>query len=161
MRRILLAAGAALSLGMTPAPLSVPQGCDGCFGAGGGGGASGGTCGGMIDITVTVFNGRCKWAAADSAFLFNCKQVAGCMTSVTRSWSGLPAGTPLEFCVDPNVGQFFCLQDPPDAGSGSGSDVRDSLLMDCKAGSYTWSISAACGLSATALGACSRCVGDI
>lgn len=161
MRRVLLAASAALTLGMTPATLSVAQGCDGCFGAGGGGSASGGTCGGMIDITVTVADGKCKWAAVDSAFLFHCKQISGCETSVTRSWQGLPPNVPLDFCVDPGVGQLFCLQDPPTSGSGSGSDARDSLTMQCKNGSYQWTMSAGCGLAASALGTCSRCVGDI
>lgn len=154
----------ALPLPALRAVPSVPPqgvGCVGCQGSGGGQAqASGGSCGGTVQISVLMGSGECKWVQGDEWGEFDCKAIKGCKPTVTRSWSGLPANSALEFCITLS-GQTLCLQNPPNAGSGSGSDVRNSADQPCETGaSRTFTISSpGCGLSASTETNCSSCDG--
>lgn len=159
-----------LSLSALPMPLApaapsaspLPDtACVGCQGAGGGlATASGGSCGGSVSISVTMQPGTCKFVMTSEFGLFDCRPVKGCKPTVARSWSGLAAGSELDFCLTLE-GQKFCLVNPPSAGTGSGSDTRDSASMTCDSGtSRTFSIeSASCGLFAATQTTCSSCDG--
>lgn len=150
------------------APLSRPssppaQACTGCIGNGGTAVASGGTCGGRVEISVTAANGQCKWFLTDEPLLLECKSTQGCKTTIVRSWSGLPTGSVVEFCVEAGD-ETLCLVKKNVVGAeGSGSSTRTGPVLDCKAGDgdLTFQVeSAACGLAAEVTPTCSECEGD-
>jgi len=116
----------------------------------------------MLSIQVTVASGKCKWFAGQEPLVFECAAMKGCKPTVTRSWSGLPVNALIDSCMIV-AGQEFCLNPPLSVGSGgSGSDMRDSMDMQCAAGGdTTFSVSAPlCGLNASAGASCTRCEGD-
>ena len=145
-------------------PASSQGNCAGCVGAGGTASASGGTCGGMVSISVVVEPGQCRWIASDDELLFLCVQTLGCKTSVTRSWSGLPAGTKVDACVVVD-GQELCLRPkiPGQSPVGNG-ESRPGPELKCSDDSNgpTFTVEAAsCGLTAEVTPTCTGCHGDI
>lgn len=139
------------------------SGCDGCAGSGGSSASSGGSCGSaMVSITVTVTSGKCKWVLGELEDL-SCGQARGCVPQVTRSWSGMGANSPLDFCVQIED-DLLCLSPAPNAGvTGSGSDSRASAAMGCSnssANTRSYSVSSpTCGLTASAQAGCTGCNG--
>lgn len=137
---------------------SVPRSWQACSGCEGEGGYAPSTpvegCDGIVTIEVTMIDGICKpvgLATGSPA----CWDKKACTPTVIRTWSGLPAYSALEFCAQDAV-ETLCLQDPPDAGDGSGSDSRDAGEIGC--GSWTtYSIATACGQSASVTATCSSC----
>ena len=141
-----------------------PQACVGCTGNGGTASASGGTCGGRVEISVTASNGQCKWFLTDEPLLFECKSTKGCETTIVRSWTGLPVGSIVEFCVELGD-ETLCLQKKNVVdGDGAGSSTRTGPSLPCKAGpgDLTFQVeSEPCGLMAEVTPTCSECIGDI
>ena len=146
---------------LKPAPVvTLPDtGCVGCEGSGGAQAtSSGGNCGGVVKISVVMAPGSCKWVLGTEYGQFYCRSIKGCRPTVTRSWQGLPAGSELKFCIVLN-GQTLCLQTPPNAGSGTGSDERASADQSCDGDqARLFSIeSPGCGLFAATETHCSSC----
>lgn len=130
------------------------QACSGCEGEGGYASSnpvSG--CDGVVTIEVTVIDGICKPVGTGGAPA--CWDKKGCTPTVIRTWSGLPAGSELEFCAQ-NAVETLCFQDQPDAGSGSGSDSSQASEIGCGAWT-TYSIVTECGQSAAVTATCSGC----
>lgn len=130
--------------------------CSGCEGTGGDGSSSGGSCGSgaMVSVSVMVDSGDCVEIHPHPGEV-DCIPV-DCQVSVTRSWSGLPSGTKMNFCASAG-GDTVCLFPQPKTGSsGGGSDTRQSPL-NC-GDTVNYSIShAGCSLTASAPGSCSDC----
>jgi hypothetical protein len=144
------------------ATAAVPQTCAGCVGSGGSTAVSGGTCSGLVTISVTVTEGKCRWFLGYEDWILRCGQQKGCTPEITRSWSGMPANSALDLCVTigPDV---LCLQPPLSAGgSGEGQDSRNSASVACSdLSSPTYSIgSPSCGISASVTAYCSKCTGN-
>ena len=170
MRILPLLASVLLLVPLTPrpasarglaSPLPVDTGCVGCEGTGGTSTASGGSCGGTVTIDVLMIDGSCKWTLGTEPGEFFCMQIQGCLPKITRSWSGLPPNSVVDFCVELED-QELCLNPKPLAGpSGSGSSVRYSARQDCSddaANTRLYSVkSEACGLVAAAESRCSAC----
>ena len=140
-------------------PLPMPE-CEGCEGQSGSDSASGdGTCEGIITISVWVSDGSCiKMLVGEyPAFRYECVDVEPCHATISRTWTGIPAGVPMDFCVDPGSGNL-CIEPKPDSGSGTGSDHKD-YDMQCGWDDWTWSFSVpSCGgMSASVTGGCSSC----
>jgi len=135
-------------------PARIPD-CPGCVGAGGGGSVSGGGC--MISLTVDVDNGQCKWLADPDPNGLYCRQVMGCLATVTANWSGLPPGEDMEGCATIG-GVKYCVEPPPNTGNGSGTGT-DTRGMNCKPNNpIEFSLShGSCG-TATATAVCSECL---
>jgi hypothetical protein len=157
---------AALSLMLIPlAPHDGSQTaalCEGCQGTGGSGVASGGTCtGAVVSVSVTIIGGECSWTYDSPSSSADCRQRRQCNVTVERSWSNLPASTPIDICLtlEPG-GTLLCLgkSSHTSGSTGSGSDVRTGPDMDCGSGPRTYFLSsAACGLTATGSASCSPC----
>jgi hypothetical protein len=115
----------------------------------------------MIQISVLMGNGSCKWVMTGEDSPPICRSIAGCKPTVTRTWSGLPANAALEFCVVLDEDLTMCLQNPPNAGEGSGSDVRPSASQACdSSGSRTYQFTVpSCSLAAGTDTLCSSCDG--
>ena len=144
-------------------PSSPPQACSGCLGSGGLAIASGGTCGGRLEISVSAGSGECKWFYTSDPLFMECRKVRGCETTIMRSWSGLPTGSVVEFCVE-FQGERMCLAKKQIVGaSGAGSSTRTGPVLECADGPSTSFLieSEPCGLSASVTPTCSRCFGDI
>jgi hypothetical protein len=170
MRILPLLASVLLLVPLTPrpasargpaSPLPVDTGCVGCEGTGGTATASGGSCGGTVTIAVVMIDGACKWTLGGEPGELFCQQITGCLPEITRSWSGLPSNSVLDFCVELE-GQELCLNPKPMAGpSGSGSSTRNSARQDCSndaGNTRLYSVqSDACGLMAAAESRCSAC----
>jgi hypothetical protein len=142
------------------APRAAPQAytCGGCIGWGGVNAVSGGSCFGSLSIQVAVESGRCRWFINPDTWIATCGQREGCTPTVTRTWSGMPANTPLAFCI--HIGpDVLCLQTPPNSGpNGFGEDERVSAAIPCTSNSFTYSISSpSCGLSVSTEASCSAC----
>lgn len=109
-------------------------------------------------IVVNVAKGKCRWMAFYEPWSLSCSPTQSCIPTISRSWTGLTPGTPLDFCV--TVGSdILCVSPKPEVGpSGSGSDTRDSAGLDCDGNSRSFSVgSPSCGLSASTSGTCSTC----
>ncbi len=136
----------------------LPQ-CTGCTGSGGSSSSSGGSCGGFVSISVTLSGGKCRAVHFYEPWSVSCAAISACTPTVNRSWSGLPSGSELDFCI--LVGnEELCLAPKPTVGpSGGGSDSRSSSGISCGS-SRSFSIgSSDCGLSASTDASCSACTG--
>jgi hypothetical protein len=155
---------------VAPVPTAAPpaqsaQACTGCIGTGGMASSSGGSCGGFVQISVSVESGQCRWFITDEVALFECKKIQGCQSTITRTWSGLTPGTVVEFCVEVD-GEQLCLQKKNLVdGDGSGSSQRAGPELPCSddaSQQVTFQIeSESCGLSAGVTARCSECEGDM
>lgn len=140
-----------LPTSVASAPSSDP--CPGCIGAGGGGGAAGG--GGTVVISVTMEPGKCKLVTTYDPPQTTCRQTKACQATISRSWSGLPPNTEMEFCI--NFHDLdYCLEPPPSTtDDGEGSSTIGPIPIACGDGA-TWSIGSG-SLVAIAQGNCSEC----
>lgn len=151
----LATASASPSLG-SPVPLS-PDECEGCLGVGGAGAANGaGACAGeMVQISVTVSTVQCYVVAVEPLGI-ECYGDFPCEATVVRNWSGLPPNSGIEMCFSwSNSGGEYsrCIKPEPSSGAGgSGQDTKD-VPLPC-GNSSTYSITSACGTSATASAVC-------
>src|SRR6185295_323154 len=136
-----------------------PVQCQGCKGSVGGSSTSGGSCGGFLSINVTLSKGKCAWVHSYEPWTISCESFVGCLPAVTRSWSGLPAGSDVDFCITLGPDEL-CLDPKPSVGSsGGGSDSRSSGPIECGT-SRNFSLgSAACGLSVSTDATCASCSG--
>jgi hypothetical protein len=152
----LLGAPASSSRSLTPVRSPSTAQCVGCIGAGGGGAASA-PCGASVSITVTVESGKCKYVYEVDPPSLECVKKQGCIPTITRTWSGLAPNTPVDFCVMIG-GQLFCLEPPPSSGdTGSGSDTRTGLTLDCP-GSAAYSVTGiSCEVTAAGSATCTEC----
>src|SRR5262245_22573159 len=105
-----------------------PQSCTGCEGTANSATVSGGSCGGIVSITVTVLNGHCKVLSGEEPGDIQCRPNRRCVPNVTRAWTGLDAGSLLDFCVVLN-NERLCVFPNPSAGIGTGVDTRPSAAM--------------------------------
>jgi len=148
-----------------PAPAApARQACTGCNGAGGTSVSSGGTCGGRVEISVAAGSGECKWFLTDEPLLFECKEIAGCETTIVRSWIGLPPGSIVDFCIEVED-ETLCLQKKTVVDvSGAGSSTRNGPVLVCTdsvAEQLTFQVAVeSCGLAAEVTPTCSGCLGD-
>jgi hypothetical protein len=157
----------ALTLLALTLPFDDPQPaalCDGCVGTAFSAVASGGGCSGAsVSVSVTMISGACAWVYDSPTSGAECREQRGCEVTIERSWSNLPANSPIDICITLEAGgPTLCLgKPPPTSGSGSGSDIRTGPSLDCSGGSRSFSLtSSACGLSATGTATCSACAGD-
>lgn len=165
MLRLQTLAGILLLLPFSPPATSspAPQGgtCFGCLGSGGGLAVSGYPGPATVSISVSMLPGTCHWLLGVEPDSLSCRQIVGCLPIVTRTWSGLPPNTPLEFCVTLATREL-CLNAPAvtNSGSGTGSDEeRESAPQACDdARTRLFSIECeSCGLLAVTETHCSSC----
>jgi len=136
-------------------------GCGGCQGNVGATVASGGGCSGTLSIAVGIDSGTCRYLATIDPPSVECKQTEQCQPTVTVSWSGMPAHTPIRICMTVQ-GVTWCQTH--DSGSGTGSiPATNSPPMNCKGDSnpVTFTASAPeCGtISVSTTVTCSECEG--
>lgn len=129
----------------------------GCEGSGGSGAGNGtGACTGQATtILATVTAGSCAPEYYNPpADPVGCIEEP-CSASITRSWTGVPPHTALKFCLILN-GVTMCLTNPPDSGSGTGSDTRQNSL-NCGWTDFKFTLTTACGTNASATVSCAKC----
>lgn len=130
-------------------------GCEGSSGSGAGNG-TGACTGEALTILASVTSGDCtpeSWSPpADPV---GCIEDP-CQAVVTRSWTGLPPSSGMQFCVKLN-GVQYCRTNPPNAGpTGSGSDVQNPTL-NCGWTDFEFNFTTACGTTASATESCKAC----
>jgi len=157
-----------LLLSLTLSARALPraqQGCVGCFGTGASSTASNGAGPGMVKVSLSVESGSCAWSQHEEPLLMGCQQARGCATTVYREWSGLPAGTVVDFCIEVDEEDYCLKKQTLVGGSGGGNSNRTGPVLPCSnqaSDQHTFKIrSDAAGLEAEVTGQCSACQGDL
>jgi len=114
--------------------------------------------GASVTISVLVQSTNCNKVVGYPQPVLGCSSYGGCTATIIRSWSGLTPQTAMNFCVQVNTGlPWLCLYPPTMVGpTGSGSESMQ-YAIECSHSTWTWNISAMCGLMATVSGSCSFC----
>ncbi len=155
----MIIAGSALAIPLSrfrPSPVQCNTGCQGA------GTSDSKNCpsgGGTVSIAIQVGDGSCKlvFQPGDPP-VSSRSQFSGCSRTVNRTWSGLPANTPMQFCRTYENGVEWCIGPDPSTGPSGGGSNSTTNGMNCNK-SDTSSITHSCGASATATATCSTCPG--
>lgn len=135
--------------------------CGTCSGGANADSANGGAncTGESVSITANVSGADCylvfnQWGSPP----YSCKP-QDCSAEVTRTWAGLPANSPMEWCTTytqiPNVQRCWKQpngSDPSSGASGSGTSILSEVLTCGLTGNF--SIETQCGTVATATVEC-------
>lgn len=115
----------------------------------------------QVSTTIVIHRGTCNWMVVpgDEEAQLDCRQRYPCFMAVTRTFSGIPAGTPFDGWVHDSNGDRH-IQPQPQVPA-NGIDVRTWNLA-CGSGLFSWFTRVSCpqggnALEASASGRCLEC----
>src|SRR5262245_1809482 len=129
--------------------------CHGCDGSGTSDSDNCGT-GTSVSIEILCEDGTCTPVVYSGDPPIHGCGPSPCTRTVTRTWSGLPPNTPLQFCRTFDNGVKWCIDPPPSTGPNGSDDDTTVNGMNCNKADSS-SIEHSCGASATAYAVCSPC----
>lgn len=144
-----------------PVATTLDQACTGCLGSGISQGSNSFSGCGAVTIEVNVASGACQETTFPPDPARYCLPKTDCVVSLTRTWSGVPAGETVNVCVIQG-GARYCIDPPLSVNGGSGFDFR-YYGLECGSGVFSWSTTATCSLApggkitALASGSCAEC----